>query len=151
MTEVKKAARWEHPHYLPFNELIAVLGDGRKLSVCVQYHSVQPLGEHAPTCSMVTKMGGTCDCGLLDDIDVEAILADAKAYYKAQEKEEEEKEIEQVERCKNCGKVVDPTVAYSQMEMYQGVKVLTYYCDDCHRLLSTIGAGEYTPLEETAA
>ena len=54
------------------------------------------------------------------------------------------------ERCERCGKEVDGKTAYSQQEWYRGVRVSAYYCDSCHRLLSAIGAGEHTALQERA-
>lgn len=80
-TKVTKAERYEHVSvHEPSNETVAILADGRRLNVCLQYHAVMPLATHADNCSQVTKMGGRCDCGLLADIDVEAILADARQH-----------------------------------------------------------------------
>lgn len=54
-------------------------------------------------------------------------------------------------RCDRCGKQVDGNTAYRQQEYYRGSKVTAYYCEDCHHLLSQIGIGEYTELQERAS
>jgi len=53
-------------------------------------------------------------------------------------------------RCEKCGKRVNEK-AYSQVEWHQGYKVITHYCDDCTKLLKTIGAGEYTAMQDRSA
>jgi hypothetical protein len=74
-----RADKYEHVQTgRPYNETLAILADGRRLNVCVQYDCVMPLGDHAPDCDQLTKMGGRCTCGMLADIDVPAILADAR-------------------------------------------------------------------------
>jgi len=60
-------------------------------------------------------------------------------------------EIVAARKCNRCGKHVEVT-AYSQDEpvSFGGSRVMvaTYYCDDCRRLLQTVGAGEYTAMDE---
>jgi hypothetical protein len=74
----KQITGYEYPMSGYYNETVAVFADGTRANVCVQYSSVQPLGRHADDCEQVTKMGGRCTCGMLADIDVPALLADAK-------------------------------------------------------------------------
>jgi hypothetical protein len=55
--------------------------------------------------------------------------------------------------CERCGCHVDPS-AYHQTETAnfggQSVKVAAYYCNSCRQLLTQIGAGEYTAMQERA-
>jgi len=57
-------------------------------------------------------------------------------------------------RCERCGVKVNGKTAYSQKEwtFFGGkrVQVNTCYCDSCRRVLTTVGAGETTPMEERA-
>jgi len=157
MEKVKTAESYKRDPDMRYNEIAATLADGRIMTVNTQYGCVEPWAEHKATCSYVTVMGGRCDCGLLDDIDVDALVNDARVFVradneaeKARQATEDAKPIDSTARCNRCGKVINPATAYSQMERMQGVQVKTYYCNDCHKLLSTIGAGEYTALEEAA-
>lgn len=50
-------------------------------------------------------------------------------------------------RCERCGVDVDDN-AYRQHEQTHRGRVVAYYCDDCARVLRTVGAGEHTALEE---
>ena len=160
MERVKTAESYKRDPDMRYNEIIATLTDGRTMTVNTQYGCVEPwanCGGHKPTCSHITVMGGRCDCGLLDDIDVAALVDDARVFVhaeyeaeKARQAAEDAKPIDCTEYCERCGKVIDPATAYGQMENMMGVRVKTYYCGDCHELLSTIGAGEYTALEEAA-
>jgi len=70
--------KYEHTMTGQYNETIAIIDDGRRISVDTQYGMCAPLGKHADGCSQVTKMGGRCDCGMLDGIDCDALIADAK-------------------------------------------------------------------------
>jgi len=58
-------------------------------------------------------------------------------------------------RCDRCGATIDTRTAYMQQERghYAGktVTVAAYYCDSCHTLLTAIGKGEHTALEDRAA
>jgi hypothetical protein len=69
---------YEYPVNGASNETLAILDDGRRCVVNTQYGTVSPLGKHSDTCAQVTRMGGRCDCGLLDGINVIAIVADAR-------------------------------------------------------------------------
>lgn len=53
--------------------------------------------------------------------------------------------------CERCGQQIDGNTAYSQHEWFGKVKVVAYYCVPCRQLLSAIGAGEYTELQERAS
>ena len=57
-------------------------------------------------------------------------------------------------RCERCRKKIDGNTAYQQQEWSRfgrnKIKVTAWYCDDCHQLLISIGAGEYTAMEERA-
>lgn len=59
-----------------------------------------------------------------------------------------------IERCERCGQQVDSRTAYHQIERgwFGGreIKVKAYYCKDCHQVLSAVGAGEQTALEDRA-
>jgi hypothetical protein len=69
---------YEHPMSGPKSETVATLDDGRVLTINTQYAVVLPHGKHAANCDQVCKMGGRCNCGLLDGIDVAALVADAR-------------------------------------------------------------------------
>jgi len=66
----------------------------------------------------------------------------------------EKEEKDYFEHCERCGQMVDTRVAYHQMERgwFGGreVKVKAYYCKDCYQVLSAVGAGERTALEDRA-
>lgn len=72
----------EATYNYPMNECgsttVATLADGRIVSVDRRYGAVLPYGDHADDCDQINKMGGRCTCGLLDGIDCEALLADAR-------------------------------------------------------------------------
>lgn len=58
-------------------------------------------------------------------------------------------------RCERCGDSLDTRKAYKQKEWSflggKRVQVTACYCDSCRKLLTTIGAGEVTPMEERAS
>ena len=60
------------------SETVATLADGRVLTINTQYAAVMPRGKHAANCDQINKMGGRCNCGLLEGIDVAALVADAR-------------------------------------------------------------------------
>lgn len=74
------ATTYDYPGNRAYNETIATLEDGRTCLVNTQYGTVAPLGQHADTCDQVNTMGGRCDCGLSDGIDVAALVADARVH-----------------------------------------------------------------------
>lgn len=58
-------------------------------------------------------------------------------------------------RCERCGTAIDTRKAYHQQERMSfgggTVKVAAYYCDHCRQLLTEIGWGEYTLMQERAS
>ena len=66
----------------------------------------------------------------------------------------EMEESDYMSRCERCGKKVDTRKAYRQKEWARfggsKIRVDSFYCEGCHRLLSSIGAGETTDLEHRA-
>jgi hypothetical protein len=58
-------------------------------------------------------------------------------------------EMDKNRRCDRCGTHVAKTV-YSQKEGSQWGPVTVYYCDSCRQLLTSIGAGEHTAMQERA-
>lgn len=67
----------------------------------------------------------------------------------------EMEDTDYVGHCDRCGAKIDTRTAYSQRERthYCGktVPVAAYYCDACHTVLSAVGKGEHTALEDRAA
>ncbi len=59
----------------------------------------------------------------------------------------EREESDYIVKCEHCGHTLDSRTAYHQFENYCGNKVITYYCNDCHSLLSAVGMGELSALE----
>ncbi len=66
----------------------------------------------------------------------------------------EMEESDYQQKCHRCGDQIDTRKAYSQKEWtrFSGSKVraITYYCDSCSNILTQIGAGERTEMEERA-
>jgi hypothetical protein len=58
---------WQYPASGAYNETVAVLADGRKINVCVQYKNICIEGAHLDACTQ-RKMGGQCDCPYNADI-----------------------------------------------------------------------------------
>jgi hypothetical protein len=52
--------------------------------------------------------------------------------------------------CERCGRMIDTRTAYSQIERYNGARVIAHYCDDCRQILTTVGDGEYTAMQDRA-
>ena len=56
--------------------------------------------------------------------------------------------------CERCGTAIDTRKVYHQQERMSfggsTVKVAAYYCNHCRQLLTEIGKGEYTPMQERA-
>jgi acetone carboxylase gamma subunit len=75
---ISKAVSYEYPTNGQYAETVAVLQDGRRVTVNTQYAVVLPHGKHADNCDQINKMGGRCTCGMLDGIDVAALVADAR-------------------------------------------------------------------------
>jgi len=75
---IESAEKYEYPIGGQYNETVALLADGRTVTVNTQYTCVVPHGNHAEDCDQINVMGGRCTCGLLDGIDVPALVADAR-------------------------------------------------------------------------
>ena len=73
------AITYTHPASGNYSETVATVG-GAAYLVNTQYGHVAPLGQHARTCEQVTSMGGWCSCGLLRDVDVSTLVADARRH-----------------------------------------------------------------------
>lgn len=84
-------AIYDYPINGLYNETVATLDDGRVVTINTQYAVVLPHGKHADNCDQINKMGGRCNCGLLDGIDVEALVADARINGKRGERPVERK------------------------------------------------------------
>lgn len=76
------AAQYDYPANGAYADTRATLADGRVVTVNTQYEVVSPHGHHAADCDQLNKIGGRCTCGLLDGIDVAALVADARLHGK---------------------------------------------------------------------
>ena len=72
------ADHYEYPFRERYNETVAVMPNGDRINIDVQYGVASPLGQHAADCSLKAKIGGRCDCGRLNGIDVPALIAEAR-------------------------------------------------------------------------
>jgi len=77
-TKEKTMVTYEYPMNGNGMETVATLADGRVVTVNVQYSAVLPHGKHSGDCDQLNQMGGRCTCGLLDGIDVDGLMADAR-------------------------------------------------------------------------
>lgn len=72
--------------------------------------------------------------------------------YNWEDAEYEKEEADYQTKCERCGEKIDTRTAYSQTEWSrfngQKVQVIAHYCDDCKQLLTQIGLGEHTDMEE---
>lgn len=71
-----RVEQYDYPASGLYNETIATIG-GKDYTVNTQYECVAPRGPHPHICA-VYKMGGRCDCGMLNGIDVNALVTDAR-------------------------------------------------------------------------
>lgn len=73
-------ATYEHPVNGAYNETVAILSDGRKAWINTQYGSVSV--DHAPDCAKSKQDScwpiAACTCGAEDNIDKDALVADAR-------------------------------------------------------------------------
>lgn len=83
--------------------------------------------------------------------EIKGFIAQHEILTEAEAAEKVKKYLREHTNCERCGKKIDGNTAYHQKEWYMGQRCETYYCDDCHGLLSQIGIGEHTELEERAA
>ena len=75
---IRTARTYDYPANGAGGETVATLADGRTMTIDTRYGVVLPHGQHADGCSQTTEIGGRCDCGMLDGVDVEALVADAR-------------------------------------------------------------------------
>lgn len=92
------AVSYDYPMGGQYAETVATLEDGRVVTVDTQYACVLPHGKHADNCDQINKMGGRCTCGLLDGIDVAALVADARINGKRGRKPKTRPSREEIER-----------------------------------------------------
>lgn len=71
--------KYSYPVSRLYNETVATLADGRTVTVNTQYESVFSHRHLSDGCGAMVRMGGRCDCGALDGIDIPALVADARA------------------------------------------------------------------------
>jgi hypothetical protein len=95
---ITKAVSYDHPMGGQYAETVGTLEDGRVVTIDTQYACVLPRGNHKADCDQINKMGGRCTCGLLDGIDVAALVADARVNGKRGRKPEPKPSREEIER-----------------------------------------------------
>lgn len=95
---ITTASKYEHTISGAYNETVATLEDGRIVTVNTQYSAVLPHGQHASDCDQINKMGGRCTCGMLDGIDVAALVSDARINGKRGPKPTPKPTAEEIER-----------------------------------------------------
>ena len=67
--------KYDYPPNGQYNETLEV---SFNVIINIQYNRVLPIGEHDTTCDQINKMGGICNCGLLDGINCDALIDDAR-------------------------------------------------------------------------
>lgn len=125
--QITRAEKYEYPMNGASAETIATLPGGRVVTVNAQYSCVLPHGDHAEDCEQLTKMGGRCACGLLDGIDVEALVADARANGKMGHAPKQEPSREEIARRER----VDAEFEAQRRADGLCPKCGTYCCRDC--------------------
>ena len=95
---ITKAVSYDYPMGGQYAETVGTLEDGRVVTIDTQYACVLPHGNHKADCDQINKMGGRCTCGLLDGIDVAALVADARVNGKRGRKPEPKPSREEIER-----------------------------------------------------
>ena len=69
---------YDYPTDGSYNETVATTDAGRQFIVCPQYEAVYPINvTHAENCDQINKMGGLCNCGHLENIDIRLLIDDA--------------------------------------------------------------------------
>lgn len=69
---------YSYPISGQYNETVATLDDGREITIDTQAGICRPWPHAHKGCSMLTTIGGACDCGALHGVDVDALVADAR-------------------------------------------------------------------------
>ena len=76
---INAATSYDYPASGQYNSTKATLEDGREMMINTQYSMIDPLATHGNGCN-IAKMGGRCDCGLLDDISVSELVTHAREH-----------------------------------------------------------------------
>ena len=77
--KIKAAASYDYPASGHYASTMATLEDGREMMINTQHSVISPRAAHGEGCR-IEKMGGRCDCGLLDDISVPELVAHAREH-----------------------------------------------------------------------
>jgi hypothetical protein len=125
--KITSAESYSYPMSGAYAETIATLRDGRICTVNTQYGVVLPHGEHAEDCEQLTNMGGRCTCGLLDGIDVAALVADARINGKRGCEPRQEPSRDEIERRERVDAEFDARRRADGLCQKCG----TYCCGDC--------------------
>jgi len=72
------AIKYDYPINGASGDTVATLADGRKVTINTQYDCVEPRGHHADDCG-IRRMGGRCNCHMIEGIDCAALIQDAIA------------------------------------------------------------------------
>ena len=127
VTMISKAVSYDYPMGGQYADTVGTLEDGRVVTVDTQYRLVLPHGPHKVDCDQITKMGGRCTCGLLDGIDVAALVADARVNGKRGRKPEPTPSREEIER--NQREIAEMDARRARNGLCP--KCGTYCCGDC--------------------
>ena len=109
---ISKAVSYEYPMGGQYAETVA---------------TVSPHGNHKADCDQINKMGGRCTCGLLDGIDVAALVADARINGKRGRKPKSKPSREEIER--NQREIAEMDARRERNGLCP--KCGTYCCGDC--------------------
>ncbi|HKT87775.1 MAG TPA: hypothetical protein VJQ59_05035 [Candidatus Sulfotelmatobacter sp.] len=80
--------------------------------------------------------------------EIRRLIAEHAVRTEAEIAADREQYLREHTHCERCRKQIDGNTAYSQQEWFGKMKVVAFYCDSCRTLLSAIGAGEFTELQE---
>lgn len=83
--------------------------------------------------------------------EIRRLIAEYSVHTEAEIAADRERYLREHTNCERCNKQIDGNTAYSQQEWSNKLKVIAFYCEPCRALLSAVGAGEFTALEERAS
>ena len=111
---ITTATKYEYPENGRHSETIATLTDGRECIIDIRNDQVfvGSYRDHAADCAIRVSMGGRCNCHLIAGIDVESLLADARANGKFGRKPEPKIDAENARKADE----MKDTLARSQYE-----------------------------------